>query len=134
MIGWPLRIRVFAYGAPVDMRKSFNTLCALVVELGREILDGDVFLFVSKKRKRAKVLWFDGTGLCLLAKRLEKGRFAAMWERAEGLGSATMTVNELSLFLEGCEEVKFPLSPPCYDHEIDGRVFEIAREMQKGLG
>ena len=61
------------------MRKSFNTLSALVVELGREVLSGHFFLFVSRDRKWAKVLFFDGTGLCLLAKRLEKGRFAAVY-------------------------------------------------------
>jgi transposase len=48
------------------------------------VLSGDLFLFVSKNRRRARVLYWDGTGLCVFAKRLEKGRFAAPWERAEG--------------------------------------------------
>src|SRR6185369_1110988 len=54
-------IAVYAFGEPVDMRKSFNTLSALVVTLGREVLSGHFFLFVSRDRKRAKVLFFDGT-------------------------------------------------------------------------
>jgi transposase len=121
------RIRVFAYAGPVDMRKSFNTLAALVHQMGQDLLVGDAFLFVSKRRNRAKVLWFDGTGLCLLAKRLEKGRFAAIWDRIHR-GAGAMTVSELSLFLEGCELLGHrALSPPEYEHARDGRVFERAR-------
>lgn len=111
------KVRVFAYRAPTDMRKSFNTLSALVMELGHELVAGDVFVFVGKCRHRAKALWFDGTGLCLLAKRLEKGRFAPLWERSE------LTSSELLLFLEGNEAVgRMPLSPPSFELERDGRV------------
>jgi transposase len=107
---------VFAYQAPVDMRKSFNTLSGLVLSLGHEITAGDAFVFVGKRRRRAKVLWFDGTGLCLLAKRLEKGHFARVWERAE------LTTSELVLFLEGSALVgRIALSPPAFELERDGR-------------
>lgn len=116
MLGLSRRERVFAYQAPVDMRKSFNTLSALVLAMGHEVTAGDVFVFVGKGRRRAKVLWFDGTGLCLLAKRLEKGRFVALWERAE------LTSSELTLFLEGSEAVgRIELSPPPFNLERDGR-------------
>ena len=117
MFGLSRRVRVFAYRQPVDMRKAFNTLSALVLELGHDVVAGDAFVFVGKRRRRAKVLWFDGTGLCLLAKRIEKGRFAPVWERAE------LTMSELTLFLEGNEEVgRIPLSPPAFSLERDGRV------------
>jgi transposase len=117
VLGLSRRMRVFAYRAPTDMRKSFNTLSALVLELGQDVLAGDAFVFVGKGRRRAKVLWFDGTGLCLLAKRLEKGRFAAVWERDE------LTSSELVLFLEGSDAVgRMPLSPPLFSLEQDGRV------------
>lgn len=117
MLGLSRRVRVFAYRAPTDMRKSFNTLSALVMELGQDVLTGDAFVFVGKGRKRAKVLWFDGTGLCLLSKRLEKGRFAPVWEREE------LTSSELVLFLEGSEAVgRMALSPPSFSMEKDGRV------------
>ena len=94
--------RVYAYGAPVDMRKGFDGLYALVIEeLGRNPLSGDLFLFVSRNRIRAKVLLWDGTGLCVYAKRLEKGRFAALWR---GNGEAVeLSSSELQLFLEGCK-------------------------------
>ena len=62
---------MFGYPGPCDMRKSFNTLAGLVLEMGHELADGDVFAFVSRNRKRAKVLWYDGTGLCLLANYLD---------------------------------------------------------------
>ena len=116
MLGLSRRLRVFAYHSPVDMRKSFNTLSALVSEIQHDILTGDAFVFVGRCRRRAKVLWFDGTGLCLLAKRLEKGRFAAMWERAE------LTSSELVLFLEGSKEVRRQLSPTVFSLETDGAV------------
>lgn len=104
MLGLSRRVRVFAAPAPVDMRKSFHTLAALVQQSGHDIVAGDVFLFVGRCRRRAKVLWFDGTGLVLLAKLLEQGRFAAVWERAKD-GLAEMTTSELMVFLEGCEVV-----------------------------
>jgi len=63
------------------MRKSFDTLTALVTErMQQDVLAGDLYLFVSRDRRRAKVLYFDGTGMCLLSKRLEKGQFSAAWK------------------------------------------------------
>ncbi len=111
MIGSARQIAVYAFGEPVDMRKSFNTLSALVVTLGKDVLSGHFFLFVSRDRKRAKVLFFDGTGLCLFAKRLEKGRFAPVYERARN-GIVQMTPSELQLFIEGSAAVRVELSPP----------------------
>jgi transposase len=116
VLGLSRKLRVFAYGSPTDMRKSFNTLSALVLGMGQELTAGDAFVFVGRGRRRAKVLWFDGTGLCLLAKRLEKGRFAALWEKGE------LTSSELVLFLEGSEAVgRISLSPPVFEFERDGR-------------
>jgi transposase len=94
------------------MRKSFDTLSALVRSvLGRDVLSGEVFVFVGKTRRRAKVLYWDGTGLCLFSKRLEKGRFAAPWEGGRE-GALRWTMSELSLFLEGSELVgRIRLSP-----------------------
>ena len=112
MIGSTRQVTVYAYRAPVDMRKSFDTLTALVAQgLQRDVLSGDLFVFVNKTRRRAKVLFWDGTGLCLFAKRLEKGHFAAPWSRP-GEGPLSLTINELELLLEGSELVwKVPLSP-----------------------
>jgi len=104
--------RVYAVSAAVDMRKSFDTLAALVAsELKKPLLGGDLFLFVGRSRKRAKILYFDGTGLCLLAKRLEKGHFMAPWKESGG-SQLTLSMSELALFLEGSQlQGRLPLSP-----------------------
>jgi transposase len=113
VIGSTRKLAVYAYGQPCDMRKSFDTLSALVAQgMGRELLSGDVFLFVGRKRKRAKALFFDGTGLCLYAKRLERGHFAAVWKRTRAGEPVALTLPELMLFFEGSEWVgKQALSP-----------------------
>jgi len=104
------QIEVYAFGEPVDMRKNFDSLSALVeVAMPRNVLSGCLFLFVSKNRKRAKVLYFDGTGLCLLSKRLEKGRFAPVYDRARSR-AVKLTLSELTLFMEGSESIGS--SPP----------------------
>ena len=81
-------------------------------ELERDPLDGDCFLFVNRARSRAKVLLWDGTGLCIYMKRLEQGRFACLWETGKDRVSVELTMSELALFLEGSEMVgRIPLSP-----------------------
>jgi transposase len=104
--------RVFALGAAVDMRRGFEGLWALAThQMGHDVLAGDLFLFVGRDRKRCKVLFFDGTGVCLLHKRLSKGLFAALWRQAEQ-PQLQLSRTELQLFLEGSEAVgRIPLSP-----------------------
>lgn len=119
MIGSTRQVRVFAYTAPADMRKGFDSLAALVKqELGHDPFSGDFYLFVARNRMRAKVLLWDGTGLCVYAKRLERSRFAPLWERATVSGTQgplRLTMSELSLFLEGSRLVgRVPLSPPSF--------------------
>ena len=105
-------VRVYALAAPVDMRKGFEGLYGLATQqLGRDVLCGDLFLFVGRDRKRAKVLYFDGTGLCVLHKRLSKGRFASLWRQSQGT-ELQLSLTELRLFLEGSDLVgRIPLSP-----------------------
>ena len=105
--------RIWAFCEPVDMRKGFEGLSSLVrEELGKDPLSGAYFLFTNKRRTRAKVLLFDGTGLCVYAKRLEKGRFAALWKYTSRRDLA-LKKSELELFLEGSHLVaRFQVSPP----------------------
>lgn len=112
MIGASPNVRVFAYTEPVDMRKGFDGLFGLVkTHLGRDPLSGDLFVFVSRNRKRAKVLLWDGTGLCLYAKRLERGQFANLWSGPDK-AEIELTAAELQLFMEGSLLVgKVPVSP-----------------------
>ena len=107
---------VFAYPAPVDLRKSYNGLTGLVATgWQRNVLAGGLYLFVNKTRTGCKVLAWDGTGLCIFAKRLERGRFAALWRDASTFPATplTLTTSELALFIEGCTLIGLqPLSPP----------------------
>jgi transposase len=113
MIGVPRGVTVYAYAEPCDMRKSFDTLSAVVSNAMRlDLLTGDLFLFVSKARKRATVLYFDGTGMCLFAKRLDQGKFVALWKRHHTGKELTLTLSELGLFIEGATALRAPLSPP----------------------
>lgn len=107
--------RVFVYRDPVDMRKAYDTLTALVEgPMNKSLLSGDIFVFIGRTRKRAKALYFDGTGLCLLCKRLETGHFAAPWKRP-GEGPLALTMSELALLLEGSElALRVRLSPEPY--------------------
>lgn len=106
MLGMTRRLRVWAYTAPVDMRKGFDSLFGLVRSgLGRDPLAGDAFLFVSRNRRLAKVLLWDGTGLCIYAKRMERARFAKLW----GLGEEAeieLTSAELGAYLDGWDRAK----------------------------
>ena len=75
MLSFPATVRVFVAVAPLDMRGSFDALAGAVRGLGLDPVDGHLYLFFNKRRRLAKALWFDGSGWCLLSKRLENGSF-----------------------------------------------------------
>jgi transposase len=92
MLRYPQRI--LAYSEPVDMHKSFNGLIALTTQALREDpLSGTFYLFSNRRRNLVKILFWDRTGFCLYAKRLERGRF---YFRPGELGP-----RELELMLDG---------------------------------
>ena len=81
MLSFSGSLRVLVALDPCDMRAGFNTLQALVAEKLREdVKSGALFVFSNRRHNRLKVLYWDGTGLWLLMKRLEKGTFS--WPRA----------------------------------------------------
>jgi len=91
-------LRVFVHREYVDLRAGFDKLSMVVREkMGAQIIDGDFFVFLGKHRKKLKALCYDGTGLLLIAKRMERGRFMAL----EELESAEITVDELDWLLRG---------------------------------
>jgi transposase len=104
--------RVFAYAAPADLRKGYNGLYGLVVsKLGRDPMDGDIFLFTNRRRTSCKVLHHDGSGLTIFMKRLDRGRFAPLWARRSE-GDVQLSEAELALFLEGAQQLGYmALSP-----------------------
>ena len=113
MITLPRSVRVWAYGKPVDLRKGYNGLVGIVEnEFRSDVMGGDYYLFANIRRTGCKVLLWDGTGLCIFMKKLERGRFADLWSARDG-AAVRMTSSELTLFIEGCALVgKKALSPP----------------------
>lgn len=80
MISFTGSLKVYVAVEPVDLRKSFNGLEALVTQrLGEDLRQGALFVFTNRRHSRLKILCWDGTGLWLAIKRLEKGTFA--WPR-----------------------------------------------------
>ena len=112
MIGRLGRVRIYAYSQPTDLRKGWEGLSGLVQsELGGSPTSGSLYLFTNRRRTLAKVLYFDGTGLCILQKRLERGRFAPLWNYSERK-RIPLKKSELELFLEGSHLVaRFHVSP-----------------------
>lgn len=94
-------VRVHLYGEPVDARKSFDGLYALTRHaLGQDPLSGHLFVFINRRATHIKVLYWDRSGFCLWAKRLEQGRFIADWQK---IRTREMDWTGLKLLLEGIE-------------------------------
>ena len=98
------QVRVHVYDRPVDMRKSYDGLYALTRhELGQDPLSGRLFVFINRRATQMKVLYWDRTGFCLWAKRLERGRFLSDWRTVT---TREMDWTGLKLLLEGIEAVR----------------------------
>ena len=101
MIGLPSGTRVWLAAGMTDMRRGFDGLAAIVQEkLGADPFGGHVFVFRGRRGDLIKLLWWDGDGLCLFAKRLERGRF--IWPQATD-GSVHLSTAQLSMLLEGID-------------------------------
>ena len=103
MFGWGPATRIYLAAGATDMRKGFEGLYGLVREkLLLEPLSGHVFLFSNAQRNRLKLLFWDGSGLWVCAKRLEKGRFR--WPPvAGGAARVVLSHEELALLLGGID-------------------------------
>lgn len=101
MIALPAGVKVWLAAGATDMRKGFDGLAALVqTQLAEDPFSGQLFVFRGRAGDRLKILWWSGDGLCLFAKRLERGRF--IWPQATH-GSIHLTGAQLSMLLEGID-------------------------------
>jgi transposase len=95
----PSQVRVFIYSNPIDMRRGFEKLsCYIREDLSEDLLAGQFFLFLGKNRRRLKVLYYDGTGLILVTKRLEEGIFMSVHELSD---VHEITSAEMALIFSG---------------------------------
>ena len=102
MFGLGLATKIYVAVEAVDMRKGFDGLYGLVRDqLGQDPLSGYLFLFSNRTHTRLKALVWDGSGLWVCAKRLEKGRFA--WPSEPQAGSITMRPEELAMLINGLD-------------------------------
>jgi len=97
----PSQTRIWLAAGTTDMRKGFTGLSAIVQNsLEKHPLGGHLFVFRGRRGDLIKLLWWDGTGLCVMAKRLERGRF--IWPQAAN-GAISLTSAQLSMLLEGID-------------------------------
>ena len=109
------RVRVYLYGHAVDMRKSFDGLYAIArAAFTGDPTSGNLYVFVSRSGALMKVLYFDRSGWCVWAKRLESGRFIGDWTRAR---THEIDCTRLKLLLEGIEPARWRKR---YRHEAPG--------------
>jgi len=101
MIALPSSTEIWIAAGVTDLRRGFTGLSAVVqTVLTQNPCSGHVFVFRGRRGDLIKVLWYDGDGLCLFAKRLERGRF--VWPRAES-GTVALSRAQLSMLLEGID-------------------------------
>jgi len=101
MFALPSGTRVWIAAGVTDMRKGMDGLAALAqTALAENPFSGHIFVFRGRRGDLVKLLWFDGDGLCLFAKRLERGHF--VWPQAAS-GSVALSAAQLSMLLEGID-------------------------------
>jgi len=114
MLPFPAAIKIYVAVQPVDMRKSFNGLWAAVREqLQEDPKSGAVFCFINQERTRLKLLYWDGTGVWVLAKRLEQGRFS--WPAVGDDRRKLALAPEALALLVGGVELKHGSLKPWYE-------------------
>jgi transposase len=112
MIALNRRTKIFVSKEPTDMRASYDSLFSKAKSvLNQDPLSGHLFLFINSTRTSCKCLYYDGTGLVIVSKRMDKGTFSKINPMFRG--EITLTPAEFSLFFEGANlEKRFIESPP----------------------
>jgi len=103
MLNFSSRHRYYLYAGRTDMRKSFNGLSGLVrAHMETDLMSGDIFLFINKRKDRLKMLVWEPTGFAIYYKRLERGTFEIP-ENVSGKSSIQLSWSSLIMLLEGIE-------------------------------
>ena len=104
MLTFPGSLKVFISMDPADLRKSFTGLWALTVNvLKDDPSSGSLYVFTNRRRNRVKILYWDGTGLWIMAKRLEQGRFCRPRGLTDGEFKLTLKPEALEMLLSGID-------------------------------
>jgi transposase len=112
MLSFPGSLKVFLALEPCDMRAGANTLAALVSErLKEEARSGALFVFTNRRRRLLKMLYWDGTGLWLLSKRLEQGTFSWPVALEEGQMKLRLVPEALAMLTDGIDLRSAKLRP-----------------------
>jgi len=115
MLSFSGSLKVFVAVEPCDMRKGYEGLSALAGEvLGEDVRSGAIFVFGNRRRTRLKILYFDGTGLWLMSKRLESGTFS--WPKAEGTAKLRLKAEALAMLTDGID-LRGAKMRPWYERE-----------------
>ena len=104
MLSFPGNVKVFLATEPADLRKSFTGLWALTVNrLKDDPTDGSLYVYTNKRKNRVKILYWDGTGLWVMIKRLEQGTFS--WPKGTEVknGKLKLAAEALALLLDGVD-------------------------------
>lgn len=117
MLSFTSRLKVWVCLDPCDMRKSFNGLWQVAEEqLGIDPRQGALIIFTNKKRNRLKLLYWDGTGVWVLAKRLEEGTFSWPSPSQSGQKKLRLNTQALGLIMDGVD-LRGPRLRPWYERE-----------------
>ena len=104
MLTLPPAVRVYVSTSPLDCRKSFDGISAQVASvLGEDPLSGHLFVFFNKRGNQCRILFWDRTGYCVVAKRLARGRFHLAQSVPDGASHVEVDAAELALILEGID-------------------------------
>lgn len=104
MLTLPSSVQIYVATEPVDCRRSFDGLSNAVRErLGHDPLSGHLYCFFNRRGNQARIVFWDRTGWCIIAKRLARGRFRLARAAHEGESYVKVDAAELSLLLEGIE-------------------------------
>ena len=136
MLSLSLPVDIYLAAQPVDMRKAFDGLWALALDhLGRDPLAGGLFVFINRRRDRMKLLYWDGDGIAIWAKRLEAGTFqmpkvAAQANERHAVGDGVDAVVAWHRFVERAAAEAIPRTARCGRREI----FLFRAELFRGGG